>query len=490
MKHVDTASQEYHRFLPMWKKARTAAEGQRAVHEAGEDFIPKLSGMTDKEFTAYIRRTLWYNATSRTLEANTGLLFRKDPRMNIPTGLEDFVEDVDLDGTTIRDLAEEAAEDLLLTGREGILVDYPNTGTADLTVAEVESLGFRPFVQVYKAEQIRMVKVRRINNRNVVTMVKLEEEVDVQGENEFDIQKQKRIRILDLNEAGQYRQRLYIEQEGKDGEWIQEGEDIIVQRDGAPLNYIPFFFMSSKRKTTRAQKPPMIDLVNANVKHYQVSADYYHGGHFTALPTVVITGHQPGASEEGEPREYKIGSMEAWILSEPEADAKFLEFQGQGLKALENQMERLENQMAVLGARMIAPEKRDVEAKETHMIKRQGENSVLASIGKNISETIEIVLREVMLWMGMDPDTEANEVEYQLNRDFFPDSISPQMLTALVQAQQSGSIAWSDFVDNLKRGEIIDGDRDPDEILAEIQTERPGGLPGLNGSGAPGGGDE
>ncbi|MFX5825171.1 DUF4055 domain-containing protein, partial [Acinetobacter baumannii] len=86
-----------------------------------------------------------------------------------------------------------------------------------------------------------------------------------------------------------------------------------------------------------------------NYAHYLVSADYEHGCHFAGLPTPVVTGYTPQNGPNGEPPEkLYIGSAAAWVFPQPDAKAYFLEFEGQGLDALEKNLSRKENQMAIL----------------------------------------------------------------------------------------------------------------------------------------------
>ncbi|MFX5760945.1 DUF4055 domain-containing protein, partial [Acinetobacter baumannii] len=84
-----------------------------------------------------------------------------------------------------------------------------------------------------------------------------------------------------------------------------------------------------------------------------------------------------------------------------DAKAYFLEFEGQGLDALEKNLSRKENQMAILGARLLEAPQKGVEAAETAGIHRAGENSVLASVAQTLSEGLEKALELFILWAGI-----------------------------------------------------------------------------------------
>jgi hypothetical protein len=445
-----------------WEKLRDCAAGQEAVHGQHQKYLPRLSGQTDQDYKAYLRRALFYGATARTIDGLSGMVFRKPPQYEVPDGFAPMLDDITLDGLSLLGFAENIVDDVITVGRAGILVDHPSVA-ADTTKAQAEAANIRPFLKHYSAENIFNWSVAGRNNVQVLTQVRLWEYVSVQGETEFDSDVRKQIRVLDFNEIGQYRQRVFVEI--KD-EWVQFGPEIVPLKNGVPLSVIPFYFVGVKNGQAATEKPPLLDLANANLSHYCSTADLEHGAHFTGLPTAVITGHTPDETESGE---YRIGAATAWVFSNPETKAEYLEFQGQGLQALENRIEKKEQYMAFLGARMLTPEKKVAEAAETAQIHRTGESSVLSSISTSVSQTIETTLKFLAEWAGFDPSA----ISFRLNTDFLAVQMDSQMLLALLQTWQGGGIAFADLLDNLKRGEIVRETRTEEEIRSEVETQNP-----------------
>lgn len=481
---IDSEHPDYTKRKVQWEKLRDCNEGQEAIHAAGTKYLPKLSGQSDAEYKAYVNRTLFYGATARTIDGLTGMIFRKAPQIEVPEGLKKMIADVTLDGLDLTGFAEEVVEDVVEVGRCGILVDHPAT-PAGATQAQAEALNMRPFLKHYDAEAIFNWKTASRNNALVLTQVRLWECAPV-GAGEFDDDERKQIRILDLNEAGQYRHRVFVKKKNPDpnGEqWeLLPNSEVIPLKGGKPLNFIPFYFVGVKNGLPDAEKPPLIDLVNANLSHYLSTADLEHGAHFTALPTAVITGHQDETAEGSTPPEYRIGAATAWVFPNAETQVQYLEFQGQGLGALEKRVEAKENYMAALGARMLAPEKRAAEAADTLNIRSSGETSVLASLAASAGQAIEDAVRFMAEWAGM-----SGTVTIKLNSDFVAVKMTAQELTALFQTYQGGGMAFADFLFNLKRGEIIQEDRTEEAIRSEIETANPfsgGDIGGGAGNGA------
>ena len=124
--------------------------------------------------------------------------------------------------------------------------------------------------------------------------------------------------------------------------------------------------------------------------------------------------------------------------------------------------------MAILGARMLEVQKRGVETADTASIHRKGEESILSSIAQVISMGMTRALGWFSQWAGAD----AN-VQFEINRDFYPVEMTPQELTSLIAAWQTGGISKQVLFDNLKQGEIIASEVSFEEEEARITNSQP-----------------
>ena len=155
-----------------------------------------------------------------------------------------------------------------------------------------------------------------------------------------------------------------------------------------------------------------------------------------------------------------------WHAVETDVQVGMLEFTGGGLATLEHLLDRKEQQMAVLGARMLFPEKKAVEAAETASMHRQGENSALAALALAVARALSEAMIIARDWIGANGETGI-----ALNTDYLPTPMSPQMLLALVQAVQSGHISRRTFFSNLQGGEIIATETAFEDEQGEIEAE-------------------
>jgi len=459
---VDTKHSEYHEYYEIWERCEHAAEGQDEIHEYGVKYLPRLSGQTDAEYYAYKQRALYFNATARTIDGLTGMLFMKPETIEAPAAMDSIIADVTMGGLSLHQFAEMVSEEVITIGRCGVLVDYPPIVNA-VTLAQAQAQGARPYATMYDAESIINWKTGRINNAEQLTLVVLEEENEIPVD-EFESKCEPQWRVLDLVN-GAYRQRVF--RKDKRGEFILV-EEIFPQINGRVINKIPFEFFGVRDNTPCVDKPPLLDLVDVNLSHYRTTADYEHGLHFTGLPTPVVTGYY----SDDKSASLRIGSGTAWLLPDPQSKAFYLEFTGQGLGELREALRSKEAMMATLGARILAPEKRAAEAAQTANIHRSSENSVLASIAQSIS----VGLTHVMEWLR-DWSNITGEVKVELNRDFIPNSMTAQDVDVLVKSWQAGAISANVLFENLVAGDIISQDTSFDDEQERIAT-RPatGGL--------------
>lgn len=466
MPGVRTLHPDYNTFAPKWKRVRDTVAGQDAMQTAGVAYLPRLKDETGEDYASRVKRSDFFNATWRTIDALSGMAFRKPPTRKVPASIDKYLDDVTMSGTSIDGFAKECVEEVLSPGRIGVLVDHPQRAVGQdgnvvpITVSAAQQMGLRPTLQLYTAESIRNWKCARVNNAWVLSMVVLGETAKVPDPaDEFSEKAEDRYRVLDLFN-GQYRQRVFR---------IEKEQDVLLEEfmplmNGKPLTFIPFVICGASGKNDAIDEPPLIDLVDKNVAHYQVNSDYRHGLHFTGLPTPVVSGYTP--EKDGE--KFYIGSQSAWVFPDPNAKADFLEFTGQGLQALEKALDRLEKQMALLGARMIADETKQVETLGATQIKRQGENSVLAKIVLAVSEALEYAMEIFAQWAGA-----PGEIIYQINRDFMPALMDGRELTALVAAVQAGALSDEEFFDLMQRGDVIDGEKTFEEHKTQIEAQGP-----------------
>ena len=194
-------------------------------------------------------------------------------------------------------------------------------------------------------------------------------------------------------------------------------------------------------------RPPLIDLVEVNLAHYRVSADHKHALFLTAQPTPWVTGVKDVSSED-----LKIGSSSAWVLESPDAKVGMLEFTGEGVEAMQSDLNNMQQQMSVLGARLLEVPPSHQEAAAAVRMRHAGDDAVLQKIAGSVGGGLSQVLRQHAWWSGTGEYDEM--IDVSLSREFFAVRMGPEELQAMLLAVQAGQISYATFYRQLQLGGI------------------------------------
>ena len=467
---VETKHPDYIKFMPIWEKQRDAVDGTNAIKDKTTRYLPALNGhykddkstLNDKYYV-YLNYAQWFGATGRTVDGLVGLVFRKEPliAVNEKQGSleESLVNDFTLANDTLSSFSKEILTEIITVGRVGILIDLPNVEANELTIKEMEDSNIRPYTKIYKTESITNWNSEIIDGVKTTTLVVLKEETSYSDiDDEFNINVEVNYRVLDLiGDEGviKYRQRIFSDN-GKDGYKVTQ--EFYPQVKGKSLNYIPFYSITSNGENFSPEYSVINDLADVNIGYYRNSANFENGLIWTGNPTPWVSGLQGENSGKLE-----LGSTKAIVLMQG-GGAGFMEFTGQGLKPITESMEEKKNLMAILGARILAADKKTAETAETANIHRAGEQGVLASIANTVSEVLTKALQKEISWVS---DIEKKDFSIELNTDYLPNYISPEEMVTLLQMYQGGAISMPVLRWNLKKGEVI-----PIKITDEILDEQ------------------
>lgn len=452
---------DYVKYSSIWTKCRDVILGEDAVKEAGIKYLPTMAGMTQDEYEAYKNRAMFYGATGRTIAGLLGAIFRKDPVLEAPDKIHEWAKNITQDGIDLLNFAQDIVSEQLAIGRVGILVDMPPDGGV-------------PYIRLYTAEAITNWRQIIRNGIPFLDQVVVREVLARPALDGFGSDFYVQYRVLEIEaETGIYVQRIFEfdditgEDVDKNPGRFVEKERIYPKRFGQNLDFIPFVFINDKDINPSVKKPPLLDLINVNLSHYRSSADLEHGRHFTALPTPVVSGVDEPEDKNDASQALRIGSGTAWLLPMG-AQARMLEFNGQGLKHLENALNEKAEIMVNLGARMLETNKRAAETAEALRLRQSGDQSMLQVLSTTASAGITRALRWAAWWGDIVKDWDDASVNYTLNEDFFESRMDAMELRGLIEAWQKRAISFKDLFAMLVRGEIISPERNIEAVRKDI----------------------
>lgn len=457
---VDSQHPEYSKKITRWQKNLDAFHGEDAVKNAGKTYLTAPGGFDEGDYVRYKTRAKWFGATAQTVKGLRGAVFQKDPDKKVSTSVEKHLENITLTGIPIEVLAGVMFGHLELIGRYGILLDYN------------EKEG-RPFWSGYPASNIINWRTQNIDGKVSTVMVVLKEHT-YSHKDMFEVEAVIKYRVCYLNDDGDYQIDVYENRPSVGGIGIYklDSESIIPVKRGNPLDFVPFQIFGAEDLTFDISDGPLDSLVDVNYAYYRHSADYEHGLFLTGLPTPVITGQ---SIEEGKP--LVIGSLAAWVLTNPEAKAYLLEYQGHGLQSHEKAMDNDKQEMATLGARLLEEMPETQETLGAVQIRHSGETGSLKSLANLASSGLSQIIRWHHWWNGDTENVEDERYLYWLNTDFSTARLDPQEMQALIGLWQSGGISKQTLFWNLYQGEVVPAERTFEEEELLIEQQPPARLP-------------
>jgi len=433
---------DYVYYAPEWEKIRDAEIGEVEVKRKREKYLPKMPMHDAKQYAAYLQRAVFYNMTSRTLNALYGTVFKRLPKISgLPKRFKPNISNITKDGMSLHLLAKTMVKEVLAVGRFGMLVDANPDGTGDAYIAH------------YVAENIVDWEMAEINGRWKLAKVTLREiYYDRKGlwaPYEYKV----RYRMLLLNDYDGvvvYEQFLY---EDLDSFSVPDLDNIPNQIitptvRGQTLDYIPFLIVGPFTNHPDVQKPPILDIVTLNYAHYYSYAQLEHGRFYTACPTYWV---QNDANAQAE---YSVGPDTVWILDKGE-QAGILEFNGVGLKFLESALAQKESQISAIGGRMMPGTSRGAsESDNSLLMQEKNEQTLLLNLADTSDDGLTQTLRWWADWNNAS-QTEIDEILFEVSRDFLIKDAGAREFRAIHQMYADGVIPLEVVYDYLKRADVI-----------------------------------
>jgi len=410
--------------LPLWSLVEDVINGQTAVKNKGEVYLPRPSGMDQEAYKSYLTRATFAMFSSRAAESLYGQIFSKLPEKQgeIPQAFQDFLDNVDKSGTSIDQFASDVVWATLAKPWGGILADHSPVPPG-LSQAEKEKLGLTSFLRWYSAESVDNWRYDTINDQSVLVMVKLKEVYQEIEADEFNPKAKTRYRVLKLVNGQTLESpkegMVYIQQvheKNDKNEWAITGI-FIPELDGKPLDFIPFFTCPAKEP----EKSMLLPSAYLNIGHYQMTADYNWNLHLTGTPTPVGINIEVKINEKtGKPEPIGLGGSSVLVFNnvgDKEPRIMFLEPNGSGAGNILNGLGGYEKNLEIMGGSPIKKSKQGVETAEAARIHQAGENSVLGSFTLNISERLTQAIRLGARWRGV-PEAITEKFNYLLNMNY------------------------------------------------------------------------
>jgi len=441
---------------------RDVLGGTQRIRAAGPTYLPQAPGEDPRNYAIRLNRSVFFNAFKQAVEGLVGFVFQKDPVLgnDVPVqirGSDTDVghwENIDLAGTHGDVFCRERLQDALATGHNAILVDYPNTGAARLSIADEQRL--RPYWVPISKEQMLSWRTAVIDGRTVLTQLVVRECTSV-ADGAFGETDDVRYRVFYRDPSnGVVGYRLLKVDDRKMVSVVDEGT--YPTQEEIPIAEI----VTSGRKSLFESDPPLLDLAYLNIAHYQQWSDRATSIHKTCVPIYVETGIDP-EPEGAAP--VVLGPNSARRFSNPNAKAMYVTHDGAALGECTKAIEEIKSDMAVLGIAMLAPSKRAAETAKAKQIDKSASDSSLGVTARGLQDGIERALGFHAKYLRL-----GDGGSIKINRDFDALMMDPQVMLAYVQAAKDAGFPVDILLREWQAGGRIGPDVDIDTLAAQMEA--------------------
>ena len=470
-----TTSSAYDIMAPRWHVIETLLGGTEAMRAAGETYLPKHTSETDEGYRARLSSAVLLNMVEQTLDQLAGKPFNEEIKMedDVPEALETVLEDVDLQGNELNVFARAWFREGLAKSFCHVLVDMPKPSPREdgkpRTLADDRAEGVRPYWNLIKPECLLFARSEVIAGVETLMHVRILETYTEQDG--FADVCRTRIRVLEPGLV-----QLWEPREGKDDEWK------MVEEWQTGLDYIPLVTFYAHREGFMVGKPPLLDLAYLNVTHWQSASDQRHILKVARFPILACSG---ASKDEDSP--VIIGPNRVLYNEDPHGKFYYVEHQGNAIKAGQEDLDRLERQMAGYGAEFLKEKPGDQTATARALDSAEA-HSALAAMVVVFEDAVAQALQITAEWMRLDS---GGSVE--LCKEYSSEEADAVGLDALDKARARKDISRKTYLEALRLRGVLPEDFDEGEDQEQLMDEMSAlmGAAGMNldGGAPPDGGD-
>jgi hypothetical protein len=449
-KTVATPHPDVEAMMPLWPLPRTLYAGTKAMREAGVTFLPKEAAESDIAYKARLARTTLFNAFAKAVQDMAGRVFAKEIQYgeSVPQQVKTWGENIDLTGRHLNVFASDVFKDAMQVGLTHILADSPieNAGTTRANQG-------RPYLVHLRAEDV--IGWTHLIDVDGLRLTSLRFHETVEAFEGIHVTRIPQIRVLMPSTWQAWRK-------NEKGEWI------LFQEGTRGLEEIPLATIYLARTGFMTGKPPLQDLADLNVTHWQSSSDQRNILHVARVPILFGAGFPEDAP-------IVIGSSSMTRASDANSKLSYVEHSGAAIGSGRDDLKDLEFQMQAMGLQLLVSQPGQSATGEVRDDVK--ENSRLAMWADALKDGLEQALAYMAQIGGIGDDAG----ELIVNKDFGIAARGTVDVQSILAAVRDGIISKETAIREFVRRGILSDDIDP---ATELEAAAEDGLAAIEAASA------
>ncbi len=451
-----TTSAAYDEMRPVWAKIDTLLAGTDAMRAAGEDYLPQHAEEEDDAYNERLSRTTLLNMLQMTLDGWVGRPFNKPVEMkdDVPAEIKALTDDIDLQGNNLSVFARHWFRDGLAKGFSHVLVDFPRPAPKPdgqpRTKADDLAENLRPYLCHIPAENLIFAYAEVIGGVETLLHVRIRECVTkIVGFAEVQTEQ---IRVIEPGKVSIYEERRV---KGKKVQWVP------VSNYNYDLGYIPLVTFYADKQGLMLSKPPLSDLADLNIRHWQSTSDQISVLTVARFPMLACSG---AISDD----KLRVGPRQWLNTSDPTGKFYYVEHTGAAIAAGRRDILDLEEMMAGYGATFLTRSSQGGGGATGRALDSAETTSPLQDMSIRFQDALGQAMQVVADWMKLPTGgTYSVTTEFSVNDD------GGASLAALQAARANRDLSRARYMAELKRFGVVDHDYDYEADAKLLAAEPP-----------------
>lgn len=464
-----STSADYQAMLPYWQKVAAIRGGVEAMRGMGKAFLPQFPNESTKNYDYRRANSKFTDIYSDIIENLASKPFSKEVSLsndNVADAIKAVVEDIDGGGNHLHVFADNVFFNGIHNAIDWILVDHTAVPQG-ATVADERAMGARPYWVRIPSTEMLWVESAVFNGKEQFVYAKIYEPITRRDDSGNDtLVERVRVLVRDAVENGQYAPaRFEIWEKVK-----RAGAEVWEITDAGPISIgvialVPFFTGRREGSSWRI-RPPMRNVADLQIEHYQQETNLKNAKELTAFPMFKGEGIDPPKDKTGNVLEAPIGpSAFLWSPSAQQGETVgkygILEISAASLQFLSDEVDKTEKQMREIGRQPLTAGSSGITQVAAAFASQKASSAVQAWAFL-LKDALERAFKFTAMWLRieLEPTVYVNtDFAIELGDDKAPDT--------LLSMHEKGVLSTTTLWHEMKRRNILSP-----EFETEIEEER------------------
>lgn len=473
-KRADTVAAESTEFLRMqelgmWDLLRDLWDGTQAMRDAGEKWLPRNEAEEPTQYSERVKRSFLFNGFRNAIEQSVSepmsepIIIEGLDDSSLPDEIKDLSKDVDDGDTNLHEFVKDWFESAEKYGLSHALIDFPAMKKRDEedddedrteTLEEERERKPRPIWMIvtppqligsrFEKRQLSQIRIRETRIVEEGTYLDKEEVV---------------IRVYNRTTW-----EVWVKDDDKSTE---NGKEVFELEDAGPntLGKIPLVSFFTNKLSGMTGISPFLNLAWLNLAHWQSSSDQRNILRIARIANLV----QTGVSNKEKKQKTLVGADAIHKFTSENAKMFFAEIKGLAIGAGQSDLDKLEEQMTIMGKQPQLIKSPNVTATEKTINTNKASN-VLQNWATDMETSVESAYILSMEWMGIKEP--PKDFRVRIHKDFTLAMTTDNDLEHVEKAREFGDIDQETYLGELKKRKTIDQESEIKKIIEKTNQEK------------------